>query len=852
MHSGKPTKSQVHEACSSAQSPALLQCGLVGASADVPSAKASESASSRSHRHASLRRQRRVRDTPNVVSLYCEIEGWLCTETLAKAIESLSVALSLPAQTGVEKRMATACLTRLRVRSIETAPAPRAAALEWMRCEALNAAPSDREAPLVCHLLRLGIERYFLYLRGDAGFTDESGLACIARQLCQHYQALRQGLQSTPAATNAVQDCLGAARLTPQRVARNRAFWAMRLAQDADHACLARRAPKSHIVARTRHTLTLEGEFVQRLRALAQAEAVALPHLLLAACAAHFSFLCDHPGLRFAVALPALRRRNDRDLTAGASVSPLSLTVNAARPARELLQRARTSLTEVLRHRRGCDEQILEDALCSASRFCPTLGWLRSTPEQHIEGCRTQWHIGHLPHGTGMRLFCHEDVGASRLEVVIEDTLDAHSSAQLAAHGRRLRSWLGALCHGVDRSLDEIRFLCDDEGDAALDESLYALRYRPIAGGFLCWHRDAELLARFALALDLPGHTVNPLCRLKLLLPDRRQLFVGHAKADGPCPGAAPGTVLSVDAHGWRVATRHGAVRLSGLSQIDGRPLGPVRGAAWAGITCGSRLPDLTPALAQRLGRAWCAAAQHEAFWRKRIARLNPLRLHVNSTRAAESRWRATEWRLPPMLAPLRAPSRILHLLAAWCLELSHHAATQPFHLAYHDAARPDAPSVMLFADVLPLEICFDPAWHFSDVVQRLGEECQQLRCRLPFTSDLPLRCPAPGQSSPHQWQAGVALGQSAAASIEADGTALQARFGEHIVLVLQFASDDGRYRWLIDTAHLDESRIARFDASLHAILAAARDPRQARLPVARLSHRVPDDSAALLERITL
>ncbi|SMO68936.1 MupA/Atu3671 family FMN-dependent luciferase-like monooxygenase [Paracoccus laeviglucosivorans] len=124
---------------------------------------------------------------------------------------------------------------------------------------------------------------------------------------------------------------------------------------------------------------------------------------------------------------------------------------------------------------------------------------------------------------------------------------------------------------------------------------------RPEAGGVIDFNQPSGRIGALVRGLDHGGYW-NPLTEAKVLVGDRLLAVVAF---QGVVAGsAAPGTVISHDADTAVVATADGAVRLQ-FRELP--PLGVV-------LEAGDRA---------RLTELSDAAAKHDGWWRKRLARMN-------------------------------------------------------------------------------------------------------------------------------------------------------------------------------------------------------------------------------------
>jgi natural product biosynthesis luciferase-like monooxygenase protein len=148
--------------------------------------------------------------------------------------------------------------------------------------------------------------------------------------------------------------------------------------------------------------------------------------------------------------------------------------------------------------------------------------------------------------------------------------------------------------------------------------SYHALVDRPEANGLLRFDQPAETALRLIRALD-HGTYWNPMCLPKLALADAI-LTVGQAtRVDS---SAAPGTVIDLDDHSITIAFTDGAVKLSGLMGLDGKPADPRRN-----VSLGDALPSLPDAERDVVTQTMRSVARREHQWRTALAGVTPLSL---------------------------------------------------------------------------------------------------------------------------------------------------------------------------------------------------------------------------------
>ena len=123
--------------------------------------------------------------------------------------------------------------------------------------------------------------------------------------------------------------------------------------------------------------------------------------------------------------------------------------------------------------------------------------------------------------------------------------------------------------------------------------AMYRRRQRPVA--LLDWSQSAEQVDRVVRALHFGPHP-NPVAAATIYHP-LSPVLVGSSDIDRAQWVAAPGTVVAADEQAVTVACGSDAVRLSGLTSVDGAPLSPSAFLSLTGLTVGSVLAAPPPAL---------------------------------------------------------------------------------------------------------------------------------------------------------------------------------------------------------------------------------------------------------------
>lgn len=148
--------------------------------------------------------------------------------------------------------------------------------------------------------------------------------------------------------------------------------------------------------------------------------------------------------------------------------------------------------------------------------------------------------------------------------------------------------------------------------------SYHALTDRPEANGILQFDESSGKAMRLIQALD-HGSYWNPLCTPKLLIGEVI-LNIGHAALTES--RAAPGTVIAVDEASLTVAFADGALRLSGLTAVDGKPV-----VATDHATVGDVLPSLSDIDRAAISERMRPVAKAEGRLRRALASAVPLSL---------------------------------------------------------------------------------------------------------------------------------------------------------------------------------------------------------------------------------
>ena len=267
---------------------------------------------------------------------------------------------------------------------------------------------------------------------------------------------------------------------------------------------------------------------------------------------------------------------------------------------------------------------------------------------------------------------------------------------------------------------------------------------RPPAAGILDWNRPAASLSAMVRALDF-GPYPNPLGRPKFRIGDR-YVIAGTATPSSPRSGAAPGTIVGIDANGLAVATAEGDLRLGALTTLSGLPLTATD--LPGSPTRGTLLPPLTEADARRIDELdGGPVVRAERFWARRLATLRPVPAPYADGRnaTAEPAWAVRDVVVPPGFhasageGPNMVPAELVAALAIYLGRINREGEID-LALRMPAAARDGLHA--LFATVLPLRLRTDEARSFREMVTAVQAELDDVARRGPYARDLVDRHP--------------------------------------------------------------------------------------------------------------
>jgi len=299
--------------------------------------------------------------------------------------------------------------------------------------------------------------------------------------------------------------------------------------------------------------------------------------------------------------------------------------------------------------------------------------------------------------------------------------------------------------------LDEIENDRCQPRDQDLSQRTYFGMYeRPPAACALLWQKAAVELAALVRGLEF-GPYSNPLGRAKIALQDGFVLCP-HAEVVDSMAAAPPGTITAIEPDSIQVATGAGSLRIRQLLTLDGAPL-PLRDAVRTfALKVGTRLPELNPALLQRISDCNTMTSRHESFWVRSLQRLNPVSLPYFEAPVAETdevRYSSREMAIPESLFERMCTQQARSnpaecLLAAFAVYVARVTGEYEFDLGltFSELARDVAGLEGLFSPRVPLRVQIDAAADLAGVAQSVRAQLELARRHGAFSLDVLARYP--------------------------------------------------------------------------------------------------------------
>lgn len=356
------------------------------------------------------------------------------------------------------------------------------------------------------------------------------------------------------------------------------------------------------------------------------------------------------------------------------------------------------------------------------------------------------------------------------------------------------------------------------------ERTVFYRHQRPARATLVDSHRPAAATVRLARALDLGPRQRHTLGALRLVLGDRAYLVDASRALDGT-PGAAPGTVVSLDDAGLRLATVEGDLLVASLTTLTGERVGVRDVAARHGLGPGARVPAPDAALATALDELDPTLARHEAHHATQL-RHTPTDLPIVAPASRVAGWGEVDVPVPP-------GSTVATLVAAAAAWAARVTGRDEAVVAYTDAAGRAALSALGPLGRAPLlHLPVPSGTALPALATAVDTALADAGRRGPWLADLVGRDPALRAAPPAAPTVAVEVGAGPADRAPAGAT-----------VCLRVAADGSALRLDHRLDALDPAQAARFAGQLATLLAAAAADPDA--PARRLPLLGPADVAA-------
>lgn len=332
----------------------------------------------------------------------------------------------------------------------------------------------------------------------------------------------------------------------------------------------------------------------------------------------------------------------------------------------------------------------------------------------------------------------------------------------------------------------------------------YAKAQRPEAAATIDFGRSVREIGRLQRALTFGQRYANPLCLPKIRTTDGAFAVADmEINADSP-PGAAPGTVVSLDDTSAVIAASDGLVRIRALHDSAGLAV-PLAGVLQAGET----LPRLSETDTQRLTELAGTLANQESSVRARLRGAADPEIDDLAPQPASGGIRIETLSVP--LPGIWTADRTISALAIFFARTGHRAR---FRLAYADdrlaaASKADAGYI---APTVPLTFEIDRHTTVAALSADVATELAEARKSPGYPADL-VSCD-PKLARGH---ASIALRETT------DPATADAVKGAALTFVVPASGDALVIR--ADTSRLGRSRLETLIGELRAVLAALERP---------------------------
>lgn len=247
---------------------------------------------------------------------------------------------------------------------------------------------------------------------------------------------------------------------------------------------------------------------------------------------------------------------------------------------------------------------------------------------------------------------------------------------------------------------------------------------RPQGALFLDWEKPAHELEQLVRATYF-GPYENPFGIPKIMYGEWLYT-VGGAKASEEYNSARAGTILDIDEEGITVACGEGQIRLSSFATLYGEDRSPAQLADEARLQEGSTFDALAPGDREALSEKNETFAKTEAFWVKRLERLEPADLPYLIDHVEMPKFESVDLEIPADLKAQFGDTSFGDVLtAAFAAYLGRMSNKDQFHLTFrHPGIAPEQlPLTKVWFHQVPLQVQLNPGQSFKANLERLVKE---------------------------------------------------------------------------------------------------------------------------------
>ncbi|MGE8264823.1 amino acid adenylation domain-containing protein, partial [Erwinia amylovora] len=668
-------------------------------------------------------------------------------------------------------------------------------------------------------LCQLGEDRYGLAAWLHHSLIDVRSWTILKSLLADSYNALMAGspLPTFPWLNASSLACEEQAWLNSSTSKDDAAFWQEYVSRLPAAAMTQRIIGEERRALNVRDTRRLPEEKRARIRSAASQQGVKEPVIYLSAVALLMRHLTGQETV--SLSLPVKGTRNAEQPGMTSNVVPLILDLPARATVQQVLATVEQELRRVLPHQRYRARAIQRHAGLNARQgFGPHVNIMLFDHGVSFQGCQSQAHFGRHIDSSDMHFTFWGDSRHGALDILLDDAIEGHRSAELAAVGSQLDFFLEQLTEAADIPLSRLDEAAERHAHPQLAQSFYALRRRPADAGVLRWDRQINQLLSQFYAAQWAGAGNSPLPVSKIWLDNSVVSFSKIHPLAVPVD-AAPGTLLAADSHGWQIAVADGAVHIAGFSTLDGAACCPLALAQASGIRPGSLLKILGDGEARRLTQAWENAVEHQSWWNPRLKQHNGGWLSAARPQQPQilPRWQTTEWTEVASQRKDTLPA----LLAAWLVYIARDSRQASPHIGVRLSAKGHPAPEALFAAVVPFAVPVDLSLSFSQIADAVSEEYRALLSHLP--------CPA-------EWrQSNAGKADAFTLCVVEDAGTAESECSPGNLLTLQYHSQRNAIRWLYNASFLSTEEAERLTPRLQTLLGAAARTENADMPAAAL-----------------